>query len=217
MNDTTHLYERGPKQVLGNINPKWIGGITNTFSYKSITLSFLIDMHIGGKMFAGSDMYGYGYSGNFVQTLADRDAWYASEAQRIAAGASSSNWVATGGTYVEGVLPDGTTWKGFVNPEKYWGDFSDWTHEIHEPFIYDATFVKLREATITWDLPSKIFSKLKIRSASVSLFGRNLWIIYKNVPNIDPESAYTNGNGQGYEIYSYPTRRSIGIDLKVNF
>ena len=217
LNDTTHLYERGPKQVLGNINPKWIGGITNTFSYKSITLSFLIDMHIGGKMFAGSDMYGYGYSGNFVQTLADRDAWYASEAQRIAAGASSSNWVATGGTYVEGVLPDGTTWKGFVNPEKYWGDFSDWTHEIHEPFIYDATFVKLREATITWDLPSKIFSKLKIRSASVSLFGRNLWIIYKNVPNIDPESAYTNGNGQGYEIYSYPTRRSIGIDLKVNF
>jgi len=56
-----------------------------------------------------------------------------------------------------------------------------------------------------------------MKKASFSIYGRNLWIIFKNVPNIDPETFHTNGNGQGYELYSYPNKRSIGISLTVNF
>jgi hypothetical protein len=103
-----------------------------------------------------------------------------------------------------------------VNPEKYWGNYSEWTQEIHEPFIYDATYIKLREVTLTWNLPVKFLEKIKLKGASISLTGRNLWTLYKKVPNIDPESAYTNGNGQGYELYSYPVRRSMGFDIKIN-
>jgi hypothetical protein len=56
-----------------------------------------------------------------------------------------------------------------------------------------------------------------MKKASVSLYGRNLWLIYKKVPNIDPETFYTNGNGQGYELYSYPNKRSFGFSLNLNF
>ena len=99
---------------------------------------------------------------------------------------------------------------------KYWDQFSSWTNEIHEPFVYDASFVKLRELTITYNLPQKWISKLKMKRASVSVYGKNLWVIWKAVPNIDPESFFTNGNGQGYELYSYPNKRSYGISLTIN-
>jgi len=187
----------------------------------------LVDARVGGEMFAGTNLYGYGYSGNFEETIQGRDEWYASEAARLAAGKTSDEWTATGGylangVYAEGSIIDGVDVSGqpnrtFVNPEKYWDQFSNWTNEIHEPFVYDASFVKLREVALSWMLPGKWVNKMKIEKASVSLYGRNLWLIYKVVPNIDPETFHTNGNGQGYEIYSYPNKRSIGVSLNINF
>jgi hypothetical protein len=214
-------------QVLGNVNPDFSLSWQNSLRWKGITLSFLIDARIGGEMFAGTNMYGYGYSGNFEETLEGREAWYASEQARMDAGLSPEQWEATGGFLAEGVYTEGTVIDGvdvsgqtnhtFVNPELYWDQFSEWTNEIHEPFVYDASFVKLREMVLTYNLPLDFISKLKMKKASISLYARNLWIIYKAVPNIDPETFYTNGNGQGYELYSYPNKRSFGFSLNVNF
>jgi len=102
----------------------------------------------------------------------------------------------------------------YVNPEKYWGQFSNWTTEIHEPFVYNADYVKLRELTLTYQLPAKFLKSIRVKSATVGIYGRNLWLIYSKVPNIDPESFHDSGNGIGYELYSYPTRRSYGFQLK---
>lgn len=222
------LYERTDDPVvLGNINPDFSFSISNSFRYKNLSLSFLLDAKIGGEMFSGTNMYGNGYSGNFVPTLEGREEWYASEAAREAAGISAENWDATGGYLADGVYPNGTIINGadvsgqnnntYVNPFDYWHQFAEWTKEIHEPFIYDASFIKLRELTISYNLPEKLCKNMKMKLASVSVIGRNLWLIYSKVPNVDPESFHTNGNGQGYELYSYPSRRSFGISLNFKF
>ena len=211
--DANGMYIRTDEPVvLGNALPDWTGGVVNTFTYKNIALSCAIDVRIGGELFAGTNMYAYGYSGNFTQTLAGREEWYASEAEREAQGISPEAWTPTGGILADAVFEDGTANNRYVNPEVYWEQFSSWTQEIHEPFIYDASYVKLRELFLSYNFKLK---GEKIKGLTVSLIGRNLWIIHKNVPNIDPESYYTNGNGQGVELYSYPSRRSFGVNLKL--
>lgn len=213
--------------ILGNINPDFSLSWRNSFSYKNLNISFLFDAKIGGDMFSGTNMYGNGYSGNFEESLEGREEWYASEAAREAAGISQENWDPTGGmtasgvyqtgTIIDGVDVSGQTNKTYVNPETYWHQFSEWTHEIHEPFIYDASYIKLRELSISYNLPKSVAKSINMESISVSIIGRNLWLIYSKVPNVDPESFHTNGNGQGYELYSYPTRRSIGMSLSLKF
>ena len=221
-----YIKDSVPK-ILGNINPDFKLSLLNNFTIKNITFSFLVDAQIGGEMFAGSNMYGYGYSGNFKETLEGREEWYTSEKAREEAGISPNNWTPTGGYLAEGVYQAGTIINGvdvsgqtnstYVNPQLYWDQFSSWTNEIHEPFVYDASYVKLRELTISYKLPEKWFNKIKIKEFTVAVYGRNLWLIYSKVPNIDPESFFTNGNGQGYELYSYPGRRSIGININIKF
>jgi len=215
--DENGLYIRDEKaKVLGNYNPDFTGGIQNNIRYKNFSFSFLVDARVGGEMFSGTNMYASGYSGNLESTLEGREAWYASEEDRIAAGISPENWIATGGFLADGVDENGNQNSVYVNPELYWGQFSNWTNEIHEQFIYDASFVKLREVLIAYSFPKRISNKMHLKGLSVALTARNLWLIYSGVPNIDPESSYNNGNGQGYEIYSWPTRRSIGINFKIS-
>jgi TonB-linked SusC/RagA family outer membrane protein len=214
-------------RVLGNSTPDYSFSYLNNFRFRGFTVSFLIDARIGGELFAGTNMYGYGYAGNFEETLPGREGWYASEAAREEAGSAPEDWTATGGFLAEGVYAPGTTINDedmggqpnqtFVNPELYWDQFSSWTNEIHEPFVYDASFVKLRELILTYQFPKKLISKIKMKHASLSFYCRNVWLIYKNVPNIDPETFYTNDNGQGYELYSYPNKRSYGFSLSFGF
>ena len=221
------LYVKGGREAVGNFNPDWLMGFRNDLSYKGLTLSFLLDMRWGGEIYSATNMYGMGYSGVFVETLEGRDAWYASEEAREWAGVTPNNWNATGGFLAEGVYAEGTVIDGvdvsgqpnatFMDPEIYWDQFSRWGDELHEPHVYDASFIKLRELQLVYQLPRKVTEKMKMTGLSVGLVGRNLWLIYKNVPNIDPESAYNNGNGQGIEYGTFPWSRSIGGNLKISF
>ena len=86
-----------------------------------------------------------------------------------------------------------------------------------EANLFDATWVKLREISFGYKLPSSILSKTPFRSASLSLVGRNLWTIHKNTPNIDPESAYNTSNAQGLELNGYPMTRNVGFNLNLKF
>lgn len=213
-------------KVLGNFTPDFSLSISNNIKFKNFTLRTLVHARMGGEMFAGTNMYGYGYSGNFKETLKGREEWYASEAAREDAGVSSEDWTPTGGLLIGAVYEDGTIINDedvsgqanetYVDPYQYYKKVSKWTEEIHEPFVYDASFVKLREVSLTYQLPDNILKKLKLKGASVGVYGKNLWLIYSKIPNMDPETMLTNGNGQGYELYSYPNTRSIGFSLNVN-
>ena len=221
------MYIKDGFEVLGNVQPDLLMGVTNAVQIGNLNISFLVDFKIGGDIYAASNMYAMGYSGNFVETLEGREEWYASEAAREEQGVASSDWTATGGFLAEGVYAPETVIDGqdvggqtnttYVNPELYWAQFSNWGDELHEPHVYDASFVKLREIAVSYPLPTAWAEKLHAQGIGVSLVGRNLWIIHKNLPNLDPESFYSNGNGQGIEYGSYPGPRSIGINLNVKW
>lgn len=220
-------YLKGGREAVGNFNPDWLMGFRNDLNYKGFSLSFLIDMRWGGEIYSATNMYGSGYSGVFEETLEGREAWYASEADREAANMAPENWEATGGFLAEGVYAPGTVIDGqdvsgqpnqtYMNPEVYWDQFSRWGDELHEPHVYDASFIKLREVQLTYRIPGSSVEKLRMTGVTVGIVGRNLWLIHKKVPNIDPESGYNNGNGQGIEYGTFPWARSLGVNLKVGF
>lgn len=207
--------------VLGNGNYDHIIGLTNSFSYKNFRLTAVIDAKFGADVYSMSTMTSY-YNGTSKATLEGRAEWYASEQQRLAENKTTSEWVPTGGyvakgvqlgpvvdgvqTYVENTVP--------VNPQLYWQAFQD---NSPEPFIMDASYIKLREVSISYKIPTKLTSKIGLESVSVSAYGRNLAILYKNINNIDPESTYNNGNGKGFEYGSLPSRRTFGFGINVKF
>ena len=223
-------------KTLGKFTPDWTGGISNTFSYRSLSLSFLIDASVGGSIFSNTNKTGK-YTGVLANTLSGRDAehgglWYYTDAMgnNVRLSESPSYSVSSDGLYyaqvngqstrvyqdgimVEGVTESGSKNEEVVSAEKYYHRI----YSIAEANVYDASYVKLREVALSYRLPRLWTQKLHLQEASVTLTGRNLWTIYKSVPNIDPESALTTGNAQGVEAYSLPTTRSFGVNLSVKF
>ena len=117
-----------------------------------------------------------------------------------------------------GVAPDGTP---NTVKTKSPGTFSNNYGYLVQPnkaFVYDASYVKLREVSITFNFPKSLFERTFIKDASLSLLGSNLWIISKNLPYADPESGLSSGSrSRGYSIGSLPTTRDIGFNLTFKF
>ena len=90
-------------------------------------------------------------------------------------------------------------------------------NRAQENFVYDASFVKLRQVVLGYNLPNKLWGKAPVRNVMVSVVARNLAILHKNVPNIDPESAYSSGNAQGLDYFGMPSSRTYGINLRASF
>jgi TonB-linked SusC/RagA family outer membrane protein len=210
------------KVALGKGLPDWAAGLTNRFSYKGITLQFLIDMKFGMDVYSMTNSLA-ATKGLLDVTTEGRDAYNEARVQAIAADPnfSQSTWIPTAGYVAEGVVNTGTTANPVytknttpVNPQDYWNSVFNNTPA---PFIYDASYVKLREVSLGYTLPRSFFNGAKINSIYVSAFARNLLTFNKDLPNVDPESMYTSGNGQGFEYGSLPFRRSYGFNLKVTF
>ena len=203
-------------RVLGNATWEWTGGITTNLTYRDISLSAIFDIKVGADVYSMSSRSSY-MTGKDKATLAGRDGWYESEEKRLQAGVTEAKWEATGGYLVDGVIEmaDGSFVenKKFVDPEVYWKHIADQTPV---PFIYDNSYVKVREITLAYRLPKRWVSKV-FDAVSVSFVARNPFIIYKNVPNIDPDSNYNNGSGMGLEYGSLPSRRSYGFNVNVKF
>jgi hypothetical protein len=85
---------------------------------------------------------------------------------------------------------------------------------INEEYVYDASFIKLREVTLSYVLPQSITNRLNVSNATVAFIGRNLWM-HDNVPNIDPETAFDASNVQGLEYGQVPTAKSFGFSISV--
>ncbi|GIQ60338.1 SusC/RagA family TonB-linked outer membrane protein [Flavobacterium collinsii] len=214
-------------ESLGKTAPDWIGGVVNEFSYKGISLRANFDMKFGGKVYSMTNAYA-AYNGLSDITLEGRDGYNAWVASQLATGKTLTEitqLTPTAGLIVSGVneIKDNngnvTGYKNnttYVDPQAYWRSlYSDNT--TPEPFVYDASYVKLREASIGYDFPKKWLKGTGLDRFKFSVIGRNLWTVYSKVPNIDPESTYTNGNGQGFEYGSLPYRRSYGFNLQLSF
>ncbi len=188
--------------TLGNGVYKLTGGFSNTLKYKDFTLSFLLDFKWGAKLFSGSN-YSFYSEGLHKKTLIGREK------------------DGKGSIVGEGVMLDEKTGKYVpntvaVSAQEYWRGIV--SNNIAEEFIYNASFLKLRELSLGYTFPQSLLQKLRfVKGLSVSLVGRNLWTIIKHTDNIDPESAYNTSNGQGLELNGYPATRSIGFNVNIKF
>ena len=203
-------------KVLGNATWDWTGGLTTNVRYKNLSLGAIFDVKVGADLYSKSARSAYS-TGKHKETLEGRDAWYESEEKRLAAGVTSKDWHPTGGYVAKGVIeqPDGTFKPNdiFVSPQEYWTYV---TTQTARPFIYDNTYVKLREFTLSYAFPRRMLGKV-VNALSVSFVARNLFNLYKNVPNIDPDSNYNNSTGMGLEFGSLPSRRSFGLNVNLKF
>lgn len=191
--------------VIGNANPNWIGGINNSFRYKNFNLSFLLDFRKGGSVFSLDSYYGMD-TGLYPETAGLNDL-----------GNPSRNTIANGG----GVILPGVNANGSPNTtrvENVGSGLYGYEYNPDKAFVYDAGYVKLREAVIGYSLPQKLVSKLgPVKGVDLSLVGRNLWIIHKNVPYSDPEEGLSSGNLQGYQGGAYPSVRTVSFNAKFRF
>ncbi|WP_025666281.1 SusC/RagA family TonB-linked outer membrane protein [Aquimarina megaterium] len=190
---------------IGDTNPDWLMGISNKFNYKNIALSFLIDIQQGGSIWSLDQYYGQA-TGLYEETAFINDL-----------GNPVRNTLANGGGFINpGVNPDGSTNTTRIRADRF-GAFGYRRGLPDAAFVYDASFVKLREVAITYSFPKKIIQKTFLNDVSFSVIGSNLWIIDKDLPHADPESGLSSGNLQGYSVGSLPTTRDIGFNLKLQF
>ena len=204
--------------VLGNASWDWTGGVTTTLTYKNISLNAIFDVKVGADLYSMSERAAY-ESGKAKATLQGRDDWYRSEEQREAAGIKkgAASWKPTGGFIAPGVIDngDGTYRQNdiYINPEDYWMSVC---RNAPSMFIYDNSYVKCRELTLSYQVPTAWLHNW-VKGLSISFVARNPFIVWKNIPDIDPDSNYNNTTGMGLEYGSLPSRKSYGFNVNVKF
>jgi len=214
----------GQRTPLGNVYPDWFGGINNSLTYKKFNLSFLVDFKKGGDIFSVTHMFGM-YTGVLEATAAINDK-----------GKNVRDAIADGG----GVLIKDAIY-GKVNTNgtiafldatgavvtapvanTTYVDANTWGYDYYgknELSVFDGSFAKLREVSMGYSFNKIGFlNKAGIKDVNLSLVGRNLWIIHKNIPDIDPEVSQSAGNTSvGAETNAIPSTRSYGFNIKINF
>ena len=191
-----------PKKI-GDPNPDWMGGIRNTLSYKGLSLSFLFDTKQGGDL-SSTSIAILRYSGQAIET--ETMYGYTREDEFVIPGSKIE--------LEDGTLVDNTT-PTTINDYNYHGLFA-----VDDEFVFDASYIKLREVTLSYELPKSILRKaMYIQKANVYLSGRNLLLFGTNIPHIDPEldAGATTSNLHGYEYANSPTTRNITFGINISF
>ncbi|MEN8251234.1 MAG: SusC/RagA family TonB-linked outer membrane protein, partial [Bacteroidota bacterium] len=192
----------GKPEKVGSILPDFNGGVMNTFNFKGITLSALVDFQKGGLIYSSANLWATA-SGQMPETVGLNDL----------GNPFRDNIADGGGIRSDGVFSDGTPNDVYVDARLYFRNQRDFAEE----YMYDASFIKLREVKIGYTLPLSISSKLKSQAVSISVVGRNLALLYANTVGFDPEAVNTISNVQGIEGGSLPSTRSIGFNINFKF
>ena len=183
----------GQVQIFGNGNYDKLASLNNTVSYKNVVLQFLLDSKFGAKIYSEINSLATG-AGLSKSTLEGRETGITADGVNMAGGPNTVH-----------VAP--------ASLSNYYGRVAGFT----ENYVYDASFVKLREISLGYNFPEKWVSRLGMSRATLSVIARNLWILYKKTPNFDPESNTTSDNAQGIAATVYPATRSMGVNLNITF
>lgn len=182
-------------QVLGNIQPDWTGSLNLSVDYKGLFMTALVSIQEGGDILSSSERGAVSAGTASRTTENDRMAFF-----------------------VDGVTVDGSPNNVIISAEKYWRQLA----KVDEEFIYDASHMKLKELAIGYNIPKTILNKIPhnpIKSARVSVVGRNLFYFYKDTPGTAPDaSAYSSSfQAQAYDFSPVPSTRTVGFSLNVGF
>ncbi|GAB3326826.1 TonB-dependent receptor [Larkinella ripae] len=188
---------RTPAPVsFGSALPKYMGGITNSVTYKGINLSFLIDFKLGGKMISGTNLNAFRH-GLQIETLVGR-------------GEADNKMVGVG----VNERGEANTVRAFVQDYYSVGR----SKSLGEQVVYDAGFWKFRQISVGYDFTKMLPGSFFIKGVRLSAVANNVAILKKWVPNIDPEQfGFSSDNLVGLESTGLPTTRSIGFNLNVRF
>lgn len=199
INPSTGLRTPGPRKLLGNIYPDWTMGINNSFSYKNLNFSFLIDIREGGVINSQTVSILRGSGMALETTENNRTPFVDAGVTRNADGTFSTNT------------------KPVASVQQYYSTLDNSTSP--EDNTFDASYIKLREIRFSYTLPDKLMAKTPFGGASLALEGRNLALLKSHVPHIDPESNVLGPGliGEGLERGSVPSSRTIGVNLRLSF
>ncbi len=195
-------------QKIGNPNPDWTLGVNNNITYQAFSLNFLLDIRKGGDQ----------YSRNLADLRRNGVAAETAEFNRL-----NEDGITVGTPYrYDGVFAPGTPNAGQVNEgavekrvsaQDYWGNSG--RHVAAEGFIYDISWFRVREASLTFSVPKRLLTKSFLGALDISIFGRNLFLYAPNYPHLDPEqNALGINNAQGLEFNALPQTRSFGFNLR---
>lgn len=192
-------------QYYGNVNPKWLGGLSTTLRYKNLTLGAMFSAQLGGKTYSVTAGI-LGYQGKLKNTLDGRYDGLVAEGVNVTGTDADGNSICQANETVTS------------NVASYYNTYKAGRYNFEE-YIYDNSFLKLKELTLSYILPAKIVKKTKVlQGVSVSAYATNLFCI-SNYPFYDPEvTGYVGSNTKrGIESGSYPMSRSYGVNLKLKF
>lgn len=196
VNPITGLYAAGvPNSVIANPNPDWLAGLTNTFHYKGITLSALVDVRYGG------DLYSFGWTdlrsnGSLEITGIDRNK------PRILPGVIDVN--GDGSLYQPNNIQ--------ISAQSYWGALGGLASKAA---VFNATTYRLRELSFSYRLPSKWLSKTPMGSVSIGVSGRNLLFYAPYAPGDPAVNTQGAGNIQGLDLNGAPATRNYGFNVRI--
>lgn len=219
--------------LAGNIQPKAVGGFINGFNYKSFSLNTVIDFRFGGQVYSPSIQYGRS-AGMYKETLFGRDEQTGGIAYYDAGNGNlvnASNGAPGGATiYHDGMILEGQNADGSTNTKiieagehyrlsNYWGAYpGSGLTGTYKSTVFDNDFIKVREITVSYSLPSSIANKIKAKGVTLSAYGRNLFYIHKSIPHLDPEATVgTNWVTRANIGNAGVVPRSFGFSLRGSF
>jgi len=190
-------------QYLGNVLPDFTGGMTNNISYKNFNLGFDIDFQKGGKVFSVTRMFN-NYSGLGTETIGNNNL-----------GNPVRDAVADGGgVLIEGVdETSGAPVSMNIDAATYWGRL----FALHERWLYDASYIKLRTMRLDYTLPNALTEKTPFRALNIGVFANNLWLIHSAIPGLDPSEIELANGVPWTEGGQLPNVRTIGLNVKLTF
>lgn len=181
---------------LGSAIADWTGGFSTAFTYKGLTLSALFDFQVGGIIHSSSLQWSK-YSGMHPETVAF----------------NGESDVRANGMVLPGVKADGSENDIRIDPQTYYQTY--WRRAA--PNVYDASFIKFRDIRLSYAVPTSVLNKTPFTGLNISAFGRNLGILYSEVPYIDPQVITGAGNAQGLENAQVPATSSFGVNISAKF
>ena len=192
-NSANGIPMQSPLMALGRGVPPFVMGLRNDFNYKNFSLGFLIEGKFGSVIYSSTNAYG---------------TWYGKDRRTV------ENGVRENGVSVSGKNQNGENYSNVITAQNYYQGIG---FTITDEFVYDASFIKLREVSLGYNVPA-LFNQRVFQSAYISLVARNPFIIYRKTKDIDPESSYSvDGSSYGLENFGVLPTRSIGINLSVKF
>jgi outer membrane receptor protein involved in Fe transport len=184
---------------IGNPNPNWTAGVQSTMNYKGLSLSVLLDKRYGGDQ----------YSRNIADVQRNGVSIETAELPRY-----DANNVLLNNQMYTGVLANGQPSTTMISSQLFYGNTGKYV--AAEGYIYDTSWFRIREASLSYNLPKTLLNRSPFGAVELGVFGRNLYLHAPNYPHFDPEqNALGISNAQGLEFNSLPNTRTFGVNLRL--